>query len=101
MKESDIRSENAVCAGEISQEQTGAGSGPDFETAFARLEEIVAALEKGTAPLEESMKLYEEGVRLIRVCGARIAKARQLVLKVAPDGETLESFSDGGAEEND
>ncbi len=67
----------------------------EFEKAFARLEEIVAALEKGTASLDESMKLYEEGVELIRVCSDKIGKARQLVSKVGPDGETQEPFDSG------
>ena len=39
-----------------------------FEESMARLEEIVTQLEKGEAPLEESLKLFEEGTGLVRLC---------------------------------
>ena len=38
----------------------------DFEGSMARLEEIVGLLERGDAPLEEAMKLFEEGAKLLR-----------------------------------
>ncbi len=63
-----------------------------FEKAFERIEEIVAILEKGTASLDESLKLYEEGIGLIRKCSEIIGKARQFVTKVETDGETLIPF---------
>lgn len=63
-----------------------------FEAAFARLEEIVKALEEGKASLDESMKLYEEGVSLVRICGGKLENARRTVLKVTNGGETLEDF---------
>ena len=37
-----------------------------FEAAIARLEEIVRALESGSAPLDESLALFEEGVGLVK-----------------------------------
>ena len=40
-----------------------------FEENIARLEEIVAALEKGDAKLADSLKLFEEGTKLVRDCG--------------------------------
>ena len=39
-----------------------------FEQEIARLEEIVAALEKGDAPLADSLALFEEGTKLIAAC---------------------------------
>lgn len=39
---------------------------PGFEKSIARLEEIVRALDDGSAPLDESLKLFEEGVGLVR-----------------------------------
>lgn len=39
-----------------------------FEDAIARLETIVGQLEKGDLPLEESLKIFEEGVRLSKNC---------------------------------
>ena len=46
-----------------------------FEDALKRLEEIVQKLEKGELPLEESLVLYEEGIRLSRVCHAKLEEA--------------------------
>ena len=50
-----------------------------FEEAATRLEEIVKALESGTLPLEESLVLYEEGVRLVRDCTRELNEAEQKV----------------------
>jgi exodeoxyribonuclease VII small subunit len=46
-----------------------------FEQALAQLEQIVQRLEKGELPLEESLKLYEEGVRLSRLCHGKLEEA--------------------------
>jgi exodeoxyribonuclease VII small subunit len=46
-----------------------------FEQALARLEQIVQRLEKGELPLEESLRLYEEGVRLSRLCHGKLEEA--------------------------
>lgn len=51
-----------------------------FEAAMARLEEISQKLESGRAPLDESMKYYEEGVKLIAFCRSKLADARQKVV---------------------
>lgn len=48
-----------------------------FEQSMARLEEIVAALEKGEVPLEESLKLFQEGTRLIGGCEKTLEQAQQ------------------------
>ena len=37
---------------------------PDYEAAFCRLEEIASLLEQGSLPLEQSLKLFEEGTKL-------------------------------------
>ena len=51
-----------------------------FEQQIARLDQIVRMLEKGDAPLEESLKLFEEGTGLIRSCGAMLDAAEQKVV---------------------
>ena len=63
-----------------------------FEQSLARLEEIVKLLEKGDAPLAESLGLFEEGAGLIRSCGALLEQAEQKVvqLKKTPDGSPEE-----------
>jgi exodeoxyribonuclease VII small subunit len=48
---------------------------PRFEAALQRLDEIVKRLEKGDLPLEESLVLYEEGIRLSRICHAKLEEA--------------------------
>lgn len=64
-----------------------------FEENLARLEEIVAALEKGDAKLAESLKLFEEGTKLVNDCGAMLDKAEQRVVKLSKgaDGAPIES----------
>jgi exodeoxyribonuclease VII small subunit len=46
-----------------------------FEKAMARLEQIVAALESGRCPLDDSMKLFEEGTRLTAYCAKQLQEA--------------------------
>lgn len=64
-----------------------------FEENLARLEEIVAALEKGDAKLAESLKLFEEGTKLVTDCGTMLDKAEQKVIKLSKgaDGAPVES----------
>ena len=50
-----------------------------FEMAMARLEEIVALLENGKAPLDESLAIFEEGVGLINLCNDKLTEAEQRV----------------------
>jgi exodeoxyribonuclease VII small subunit len=53
-----------------------------FEDNMNRLEEIVEQLESGNLPLEDSVKLYKEGMALCAKCGADLAKVEQDVKKV-------------------
>jgi exodeoxyribonuclease VII small subunit len=50
-----------------------------FESALARLEEIVQELEKGDLPLEQSLKYFEEGIKLSRICNKRLEEAERKV----------------------
>ncbi len=50
-----------------------------FEAALGRLEEIVKELESGDLPLERSLKLFEEGTKLARVCNKRLEEAERKV----------------------
>jgi len=54
-----------------------------FEAALARLEEIVRTLEKGEAPLDKSIELYQEGDRLKRHCEARLKDAQARIEQIA------------------
>ena len=64
----------------------------DFEQSMARLEEIVGLLERGDAPLDEAMALFEEGAKLMRECTKRLDQAEQKVtlLTAGPDGQPEE-----------
>ena len=54
-----------------------------FEDALKRLEEIVRTLEKGEAPLDQSIELYQEGDRLRRHCEARLKDAQARIEQIA------------------
>lgn len=51
----------------------------DFETALARLEALVAQMESGSLPLDQSLAAYEEGVELAKICQRRLDQAEQQV----------------------
>ena len=67
-------------------------SEPTFEQALGQLETVVARLEGGDLPLEEALQAFEEGIRLARMCAARLEDAEQRVrlLTRAPDGTEAE-----------
>lgn len=70
----------------------------NFEQSIERLNEIVKQLEKGEAPLTESLALFEEGTALISTCGKMLDEAEQKVvmLKKGDNGEPIEiTFEDG------
>ena len=71
-----------------------------FEQEIARLEEIVAALEKGDAPLADSLALFEEGTKLIAACSQELDAAEQKVVKLrkGPDRAPIESDFEGEEE---
>ena len=63
-----------------------------FEQSMQRLEQIVRAMEQGDVPLEESLKLFQEGTELIRSCNQLLDDAQLQVKKImsAPDGTPVE-----------
>ena len=63
-----------------------------FEDSLSRLEEIVAALEDEKLPLEKSVKLYEEGVKLVGACSKELEGADRKIklLQKRQDGEIAE-----------
>lgn len=50
-----------------------------FEASLSELEQIVKQLEDGELPLEESLKLFEQGVKLSRECRERLANAERRI----------------------
>ena len=62
----------------------------DFEKALAELEKLVGELEKGELPLEASLKAFERGIELTRLCQRELAQAEQKVRVLSGgDDETL------------
>jgi exodeoxyribonuclease VII small subunit len=50
-----------------------------FEEAVNKLEEIVRALEDGNTPLDRALKLYENGIALVRFCNEKLDSAEQKI----------------------
>ena len=69
-----------------------------FEAAMARLEEIVRALEGGSAGLDQSLGLFEEGITLVKLCNTKLEGAEQKVrlLAAGEDGKLTETEFNGG-----
>ena len=63
-----------------------------FESSLARLEEIVRAMESGEIMLDESLSLYEEGIKLIKFCTKALDDTEQKVkiLQKGEDGSLVE-----------
>jgi exodeoxyribonuclease VII small subunit len=67
-----------------------------FEDTFKKLETIVTKLENGDLSLEESMKLFEEGTRLSKICSQRlneVQKKVEILLKCEDGGFQAQPFS--------
>jgi len=60
-----------------------------FEDALQRLEQIVDQLEGGDLPLEESLKVFEEGVALARRCGKYLEEAEKRIEVLTKDESGL------------
>ena len=56
-----------------------------FEHSLKRLEEIVDALEQGTVPLDDALKLYEEGVELTKACLVKLNQAELTLKRLSKD----------------
>ncbi|MGD8388353.1 MAG: exodeoxyribonuclease VII small subunit [Desulfobacteraceae bacterium] len=65
---------------------------PKFEASLQRLEEIVQRLESGDMPLEESLRVFEEGMKLVAFCSQKLEEAEKKVT-------LLTSRQEGGVDE--
>ena len=59
---------------------------PTFEENMTRLEQIVRTMERGEAPLEESLKLFQEGTELVKRCGKLLDEA-EMQIRIITAGE--------------
>jgi exodeoxyribonuclease VII small subunit len=107
--------ENDMTTGKKTR-KTEASREPGFEEAIGKLEAIVRELEGSDIPLEKALSLFEEGVRLSKVCHRKLSEAEKKVQVLArneegeleprpfePDGEEAEQEAGGedGAGEDD
>jgi len=69
-----------------------------FEEAMAKLEGLVRKMETGEMTLEESLKAFEEGVRLSRLCAARLDEAERRVELLMRENQqiTAQPFPENG-----
>jgi exodeoxyribonuclease VII small subunit len=73
------------------------GQGKNFEGSLAALEKIVRELERGDLPLEKSLELFEQGVRLSRECQERLNQAERRIEVLLRDEEgrpVISAFED-------
>ncbi|HZJ78845.1 MAG TPA: exodeoxyribonuclease VII small subunit [Clostridia bacterium] len=54
-----------------------------FEQSITRLEEIVAILEDGNIPVDDTLKYFEEGIKLAEFCNTRLDKAKQKIVELS------------------
>jgi exodeoxyribonuclease VII small subunit len=74
----------------MSKAETGKKTPDSFEQRIERLERIVEQLEQGEAPLDESLKLFEEGIQLAKACQDQLEEAKERVevlLEAAEEGK--------------
>lgn len=58
-----------------------------FDESLRRLEQIVEKMERGDVPLEESLKLYEEGIALSKACAQKLQQAELTIKRLGKDLE--------------
>lgn len=67
------------------------GEKENFEGALKRLEQIVQKLEEGGLSLDESLKLFEEGIEISRSCTKKLSEAEKKVEKLIKMGEAFQT----------
>ena len=64
----------------------------DFETAVAKLEDIINEIEEGKVSLEDSIKRYQDGMRLITQCQKKLAEVEQQIKILDQDSGDLKNY---------
>lgn len=75
-----------------------------FEKAMSRLEQIVEELEKGELDIDRSLEIFEEGIKMSRVCSKKLNEAEQKIEKLTKNqkGELVaELFPVGDEDDQD
>ena len=74
-------------------------AGKKFEEAMERLEAIVQTLEQGEVPLEDSLKAFEEGMKLAKFCSEKLEEAEKKVSLLVQESDGKYSRTPFGLEE--
>jgi exodeoxyribonuclease VII small subunit len=74
------------------QDDAAVASGPSFEAALEELESIVARMDDGSLSLEESLKAYQRGAELVKLCQKSLERVRQQVQVL--EGDLLKPLDD-------
>ena len=71
-----------------------------FEVAVSRLQEIVEKLEQGQTPLDDSLQLFEEGVKLSRYCHNKLDEIERKIEVLSKEGTELKAhpFNEAGVD---
>jgi len=73
-----------------------------FEEAMEKLEVIVAKLESGDVPLEQAIELFQEGMRLSRICSQKLESVeRKIEMLLEEDGQTVKKPFTAALEKGD
>ena len=75
------------------------GEEMSYEDSLERLEQIVQRLESGQLPLDESLRLFEEGTNLTKVCQKRLTEAELRIEKLMADGVGAEEMPSSGLDD--
>ncbi|MHB8139590.1 MAG: exodeoxyribonuclease VII small subunit [Smithellaceae bacterium] len=72
-----------------------------FEDALEKLENIVRVMEQGEMPLDSALKSFEEGIRLIRFCSAKLDETQRRVEQLLEKENSLQikNFQDEDTDE--
>lgn len=70
-----------------------------FNEAMEQLEDIVRRLEMGDVPLEESLKLYQKGMELSKVCHDKLQHAEKQLVTMMDDGKEVPFSADGDGQD--
>ncbi len=60
---------------------------PSFEEAYTALEDVVRRLEAGGLPLDQSITLFEEGMRLAKIGGKQLAAAELRIVQITAEAQ--------------
>jgi len=72
---------------------------PSFEDSLSKLEAIVEKMESGDLKLEDSLKLFEEGMKLTKDCNARLNEIEKKVKQLLKNASAKENRSDKSDDE--